>query len=197
MDWTEDEVRATVDDYLAMLAAEMAGQQYSKKAHGRALREKLNRSRSAGAFEFKHANISAVMISLGLPYIRGYEPRVNIQGALAEEIQRRLEEDPGLFAALHATPGEVASGASLQPGPPPSPPGKTGRAHPGKNRRGRHVDYGALQEEARRRGELGERFVLGYEQKLLAQAGYPGPGQQGPLGRQGRRRWPWLRHPVL
>jgi hypothetical protein len=64
----------------------------------------------------KHANISAVMISLGLPYIRGYKPRVNIQGALSEEIQRRLEEDPGLFAALHATPGEVASGVSLQPG---------------------------------------------------------------------------------
>ena len=49
---------------------------------------------------------------------------------------------------------------------------------PGKNKRGRHVDYGALQEEARRRGELGERFVLGYEQELLAQAGYPGLASQ-------------------
>ena len=173
MDWTEDEVKATVDDYLAMLAAEMAGQQYSKKAHGRALREKLNGSRSAGAFEFKHQNISAVMISLGLPYIRGYVPMVNIQGALAEEIQRRLEEDPGLFAALHATPGEAASGASLQPGTPPPPPRKTTRARPGNNGRGRHVDYGVLQEENRRRGELGERYVLGYEQELLAQAGCP------------------------
>lgn len=114
-DWTEAEVSATVDDYLAMLAAEMAGQRYSKTAHGRALREKLNGSRSKGAFEFKHQNISAVMISLGLPYIRGYKPKANIQGALAEEIQRRLEEDPA--CSPHYTPPRERSPAAQRSSP--------------------------------------------------------------------------------
>jgi hypothetical protein len=45
---------------------------------------------------------------------------------------------------------------------------------PGRNnRRGRHVDYGLLQEENRRRGELGEKLVFRYEQDFLRQAGRP------------------------
>jgi hypothetical protein len=65
-DWTGVEVPATVDDYLAMLTAEAAGQQYSKTVHRRVLRQRLSANRTDAAIEYKHQNISAVMIALGL-----------------------------------------------------------------------------------------------------------------------------------
>jgi hypothetical protein len=70
-DWTAAEVAATVDDYLDMLAAEAANQRYSKTAHRRALRRRLSANRTESAIEYKHQNISAVMLELGLPYIPG------------------------------------------------------------------------------------------------------------------------------
>ena len=90
-DWSLAEVTATVTDYLAMLTAELAGQRYSKAEHRRALLARLNPVRTAAAVEFKHQNISATMVKLGLPYIRGYKPRSNYQTVLTREIQRRLE----------------------------------------------------------------------------------------------------------
>jgi hypothetical protein len=118
--WSETEVSETVADYLAMLRAEAAGQAYSKAEHRRALQEKLTVSRTPQAIEFKHANISAAMIELGLPYIRGYRPRGNYQAELATEIRRRVA-DPQLLAALRAQPGTPPRGTLLPAEPPPPP----------------------------------------------------------------------------
>ena len=60
-DWFREEVEATVADYLAMLGAELAGVPYNKAMHRRELMKLLN-NRSEQAIEFKHANISAVLI---------------------------------------------------------------------------------------------------------------------------------------
>jgi hypothetical protein len=54
------------------------------------------------AIEFKHQNISAAMLDLGLPYIRGYKPRSNYQAALIAELRRSLETDPQLLGALRS-----------------------------------------------------------------------------------------------
>ena len=119
-DWTGPEVRATVADYLAMLAAEAAGKPYSKTEHRRALSMALNGIRSDGAIEFKHQNISAVMQELGLPYIGGYKPRGNYQAALLQEVQRQLDADPALFAVLQPASGDAVTGTALPPAPEPS-----------------------------------------------------------------------------
>jgi hypothetical protein len=66
-DWTSAEVRATVDDYLSMLVPEATGRDYSKADHRRSLITRLNPGRTESAIEFKHQNISAAMINLGLP----------------------------------------------------------------------------------------------------------------------------------
>ena len=60
-DWSREEVEATVADYLAMLSAELAGVPYNKTAHRRGL-VKLLDMRSEQAMEFKHANVSAILI---------------------------------------------------------------------------------------------------------------------------------------
>ena len=46
-------------------------------AHRRALLPRLSRVRTASAVEFKHQNISAAILGLGPPYIRGYKPMHN------------------------------------------------------------------------------------------------------------------------
>jgi hypothetical protein len=88
-DWTRFEVEAIVADYLRMLGLELAGQSFNKTAHRRALLEKLA-DRSAGSVEFKHCNISAVMIDLGFPYIKGYQPRFNYQSLLRDVVESQV-----------------------------------------------------------------------------------------------------------
>jgi hypothetical protein len=62
-DWTRSEVEAIVEDYLSMLAAELAGAPYNKAAHRRALLPRLQ-NRSEQSIEFKHANISAALLDV-------------------------------------------------------------------------------------------------------------------------------------
>src|SRR5207237_352308 len=77
-DWSRDEVDLIVSDYFRMLRAELDGGSYSKAAHNRGLQPLLD-GRSKSSIEFKHQNISAVLVGLGLPYIDGYKPARNYQ----------------------------------------------------------------------------------------------------------------------
>ena len=103
MDWSREEVEAIVADYLEMLTLELAGQNYSKTVHRRTLQEKWP-GRSDAAIEFKHGNISAAMIDLGFPYIRGYKPRSNYQALLAtiavEQVRGKTTLDSVALAAV-------------------------------------------------------------------------------------------------
>lgn len=94
-DWSLQEVRATVLDYMAMLKLELAGQAYNKSAHRRALLARLA-GRSDGAVELKHQNISAVLRDLGYFWIPGYKPRSNYQGILATEVEAWVTGNPEL-----------------------------------------------------------------------------------------------------
>jgi hypothetical protein len=159
-EWNAAEVRAAVSDYLEMLAAEAAGQRYSKAEHRRRLLAKLSPGRTPQAIEFKHANISAAMIELGLPYIRGYKPRRNYQTELVSEIRRRVE-DGQLPTVLQAAP-VPEPGRGLKQAPVPRAPLAA-----------RHIDYGLLQEENRRLGSDGEHLVFQFEVEQLRQSGRP------------------------
>ncbi|MDZ4206946.1 DUF3883 domain-containing protein [Rhodoferax sp.] len=103
MDWTREEVETIVADYLKMLTLELAGQSYNKTEHRKNLRAKLG-GRTDASIEFKHCNISAAMIDLGFPYIRGYQPRSNYQallGVIAEEqINGAASLDQAALAAV-------------------------------------------------------------------------------------------------
>src|SRR6185437_15194624 len=79
--WTPYEVDLIVADYFEMLRAELSGESFSKSAHNQDLRPKLNH-RSKSSVEYKHQNISAVLIGMGLPYIDGYKPAKNYQKTL-------------------------------------------------------------------------------------------------------------------
>lgn len=83
--WSKVEVELIVADYFQMLSDELIGKPYVKAEHRKKLLSLLN-NRSDGSIEFKHQNISAVLISLGQPYIKGYLPRFNYQKILEESV---------------------------------------------------------------------------------------------------------------
>jgi hypothetical protein len=66
--WSNTEIQLIIADYFNMLSAELKGEAFSKAQHRRALMPLLI-NRSEGSVEFKHQNISAVLIELGQPYI--------------------------------------------------------------------------------------------------------------------------------
>ena len=90
--WQPAELDEIVADYFAMLSAELSGQPYSKSAHSKALMARIGRTHRS--VEFKHQNISAVLDELGLPWIRGYIPKRNYQGAIFDAIERYLTGSP-------------------------------------------------------------------------------------------------------
>jgi hypothetical protein len=111
--WLREEVEATVADYFDMLLMELRGKSYNKKEHNRNLQHLLS-SRTPGAIERKHQNISAVLLyENDLPYIDGYKPLPNVQGLLREIVQDRMARSPESFT--------LAEAASVAPPPPQAP----------------------------------------------------------------------------
>lgn len=93
--WTNTEVELIVADYFNMLVEELAGRSYNKAEHRRNLLPLLN-NRSEGSIEFKHQNISAVLINHGQYYIPGYLPRYNYQKILEEKVLEYLYCNRGI-----------------------------------------------------------------------------------------------------
>jgi hypothetical protein len=78
-----------------MLIAELRKKPYNKTTSRKKLLSLLNQ-RKAQAVEFKHANISAVLQDLGLPFLQGYKPRGHYQAALRVEVLRQLDDNDEL-----------------------------------------------------------------------------------------------------
>jgi len=83
--WSKIEVALIVADYFDMLIKELNRIPYKKADHRRQILPLL-KNRSEGSIEFKHQNISAILINLGKPYITGYLPRFNYQNLLEDEV---------------------------------------------------------------------------------------------------------------
>lgn len=175
-DWSCEEVEACVADYLQMLTLELNGQRYVKRARARALMDRLD-ARSLGSVEFKRCNISAVLIELGYPYIKGYKRRDNFQKrVLTDVVARMASADQALQDAALAEVSRPAMPAVAYDNPwvPPPKTDKRVTDTPGTytptfsaSRR----DY--LAQEARNRslGRAGELFVLDLEARRLHAAG--------------------------
>jgi hypothetical protein len=178
-DWSRSEVEAIVDDYLSMLASELAGTPYNKAAHRRALLPRLD-GRSDQSAEYKHANISAALLDAGFPYINGYKPRSNYQALLAEVVAERLDARPDLLqlaAADADRPMAVPEvddilAVLVQRPPAPRPPPQARETASSVRR----LTTNYIEREARNRslGASGERFVLNYERARLVRAGREG-----------------------
>jgi hypothetical protein len=177
-DWTTDEVEAIVGDYFAMLRKELANERYSKSAHRQKLAGEL-RNRSDGSIEFKHANVSAVLVNHALPYIDGYKPRGNYQQLLEQKVLEYLASEDELLPQLANSPllnpttGEFPTGAfSALIETPPEPVKPTAPIW-SPDARMTKVDFIRRDAENRLLGRLGEEYVLELERRRLHDAKRP------------------------
>lgn len=88
LEWTNEELEASVDGYLWMLQMETDGKPYVKSKVNHELREGVLSSRSQGSIEYRMQNISAVMSELGLPWVKGYKPASNV----GEQVKKYIKE---------------------------------------------------------------------------------------------------------
>lgn len=170
-DWLECE--ACVADYFAMLHIELVGGRYNKAEHRRGLITKLD-NRSEGSIEFKHQNISAVLVEMGFPYISGYKPRYNYQSQLKEVV----------LAHLAANQNEIEAISEVKDvfGPPFTSnwtkvlddelPERIAVLDPPKRKYlARKTNYSSREASNRRLGESGEAFVIEFEKFRLKTLG--------------------------
>lgn len=95
-DWSIEEVTLIVSDYFDMLTKQLSGINYVKSEHRRKVSRLLKNRRSEGSIEFKHQNISSILIELGMPYIPGYKARGNYQQLLKESVEKYVYAHPEL-----------------------------------------------------------------------------------------------------
>ncbi|WP_096670867.1 DUF3883 domain-containing protein [Polaromonas sp. AET17H-212] len=177
MDWSRLEVEAIVADYLQMLTLELAGQTYNKTVHRRKLQEKLQ-DRSDASIEFKHGNVSAAMIDLGFPYIRGYKPRSNYQALLAmvaaEQVRGKTTLDSVALAAVQQ-PASVPALTDFSKVKSDAPQKKNRTAEPLNHLLFRATKRDYLEREAQNQslGLAGEEFIVQFEHWRLTQLGLP------------------------
>lgn len=109
-DWSQQEVDIIVADYFSMLVKELSGEKLNKAEHRRSIQPLLN-NRSRPSLEWKHMNISAALIKMGMPYIRGYVPAWNYQKTILESaiINYRLvhPELEALFSRFATDPVSI------------------------------------------------------------------------------------------
>jgi len=91
--WTDEENDLIVADYFSMLQSDLTEQPVNKTVHRNALFELLP-ARNQKSIEFKHMNISAVMLGMGQPRVTGYAPAANFQLSLIDAVSRWLFHRP-------------------------------------------------------------------------------------------------------
>jgi hypothetical protein len=176
-DWTAAEVALVVADYFAMLGNGVRGEPYSKTEHRNALRPRLH-GRSDPSIEFKHRNLRAVLVRLGLPYIPGYKPAANYQGLLADAVEAFLASHPAYLNQLADAPKLSPAGRPAVPAdptqlfedPPEDMPLPT-HGRPWLTSMVRPMDFAKRDAANRAVGRLGEEFVVEVERARLRGVG--------------------------
>ncbi|MFD1702924.1 DUF3883 domain-containing protein [Methylopila henanensis] len=168
-DWTNEQVDLIVADYFDMLGLELSGKPFVKAQRNAALQALTGRSR--GSIEFKHQNISAVLLRLGIPWIQGFKPRANFQRALVDGVERHLAARPALFENPVATvaPTGLAEQTSLFFEAPPTPGFEPTPAP--LERIVKKFDSALRDARNRALGRQGEERIFFHEQASLRAAG--------------------------
>jgi len=173
-DWSDIEIALIIEDYFSMLRSELAGESYNKTFHRHSLLPLLN-TRSESSIEFKHQNISAVLVRLGQPYIRGYLPRYNYQKILEDKVLDYLignidiEENFKVFSEKEvAAPVNVSFDKLIVDGP---VIGELKEAYIPYRRNPIKVNYLEREQNNRKLGMKGEELVLDFEKWELRRIG--------------------------
>ena len=173
--WTKYEVELILNDYFQMLDLEINGQPYKKSEFRRNLLPQLN-NRSEGSIEFKHQNISAVLLKYKIPYIIGYKPRSNYQALLEEMVldylirRKDLEKVFSKFSnqGVINKNREVDYSKLLVESPKNV---LVKEPKPEYSNKWRKPNYLEIEQRNRNLGKLGEELVIKYEKWRLIKSG--------------------------
>jgi hypothetical protein len=172
--WSDAENDMIVADYLSMLAADIAKEPFSKSEHRSRLSELLP-ARNHKAIEFKHLNISAVMLGLGQPMLTGYVPAANFQLSLVDAVLRQLDAQPHWHQISKNAPQSVSDVPGLWIGPAPHRRNEPPPINPELLARvAQKYDVAARDERNRELGRAGEELVLEHEKRRLHDLGASG-----------------------
>jgi len=173
--WSDIEIELIIADYFAMLRNQLADVSYNKTGHRRNLLPFLN-NRTEGSIEFKHQNISAVLINLGQPYIKGYLPRFNYQAALYDKVVSYFENDSSIVLEFEkfvdsdiVQPSSKVIYSNLIEEAPNL--GEMSESSTNYKRNPVKINYLEREQKNCRLGFLGEELVLSYEKWNLIKQG--------------------------
>jgi Domain of unknown function (DUF3883) len=165
-DWTSSEIDLVVADYFEMLSMDLSDCAFNKAERNRALQELTGRSR--GSIEFKHQNISAVLVQLGETWLTGYLPRANFQKALLNGVERYLDRH---LSTLGEQPvrnnGFLAESSALFIEQPPSLNAAFNPIDPNLERIVRKFDPASRDARNRALGKSGEEAIFQFEVSKL------------------------------
>ncbi len=116
--WSDEELRASVNAYLEMLALHRQGTPFTKKKYYDSLSERFGRT--AKAFEYRMQNISYVLSLMGRDWLTGLKPAKNVGANVAAQIEKLIAEAEGRqatpVAAFEIAVREtIRRNAALQP----------------------------------------------------------------------------------
>lgn len=175
--WSKLEVDLLVEDYINMLTAELRSLPYNKALHRKTLQQLLS-NRSDSSIEYKHQNLSAVLIKHSFPYIKGYKPRWNYQFLLEEALLSYLNTHQSTEALFNdfvtqplILPDSIVDFKSWMETPPKSQ--FSYFAEPQIEYRSLKTNYLELEQKNMAIGECGELLALNYEKWRLQTAGLP------------------------
>jgi hypothetical protein len=177
-DWSDAENDLIVSDYFSMLSDELAGRRANKAERNRNL-QLLIPNRGHGSIEFKHQNISAVLLGLGQPWIRGYKPASRFQGSLVNAVLRWIDARPEWLSPPRGTSeadvtpsGALKEEGLLWIGPPPTFSNEPSPVDPKFMAIiGRKYDVAERDARNRALGKAGEERVLAHEKASLRACG--------------------------
>jgi hypothetical protein len=168
--WSSWEVDAIVSDYFSMLADEIAGRDFNKSEHRRALQALIGRD--PGSIERKHQNITAVLERIGMRGIKGYKPLAHFQNSLIDGIDRYLaSKGQPIFKFAEAAPERIAEAPALWIGPAPDVDPKEHSEPQRLQQLVRKFDPAERDARNRSLGKRGEELVYMHEQQLLKSLG--------------------------
>ena len=124
--WSEEELRASVEAYVDMHRKESKGTAFTKKAYYEGLANSFGRS--AKSYEFRMQNISYVYSLQGRHWVSGLKPARNVGANVIKVLERLISEVEGQhFMASSQFDAEVDR---LKKNPPTHPP--SGNKKPAK-----------------------------------------------------------------
>ncbi|WP_051302574.1 DUF3883 domain-containing protein [Sedimenticola selenatireducens] len=175
--WGWIECELAVHSYLEMLDYELQGETYRKTDFRNRLLEQLPK-RSKGSVEYKHQNISAILIDLGYPYIAGYKPAFNYQRILREVVEVHLAHRHGLLVQqAEASLGEAivprptAQWGRVQESPPAPYDTRSDKTDTKREFIPKKYNFSEREASNRQLGLAGEKFVLEFERFRMKMAG--------------------------